>query len=80
LLRLGQDGDLLQLEAEVTDAAQQPVQLRLVGDLADEVGVAAAVPGGHPVKGACQSRTQAAADGDPDLLPHRASSLSASFA
>ena len=59
LLRLGQDGDLLQLEAEVTNAAQQSVQLRLVGDLADEVGVAAAVPGGHPVEGACQSQMAA---------------------
>ena len=56
MLGLGQHGRVLQLQAEVTNAAQQSVQLRLVGDLADEVGVAAAVHRRHPVEGACQPR------------------------
>ena len=72
MLGIGQHGHVLQLQAEVTNAAQQSVQLRLVGDLADEVGVAPAVPRCHPVEGACQPRAQPAADGDPDPLLHRA--------
>jgi len=61
-----EDGQGLELEAEIADPRQQPVQLGLVGNLADQFGGARAADRRHAVEGGRQALAQPSMDRDPD--------------
>jgi hypothetical protein len=63
------DGHGLELEPEVADPGEEAVQLRLVGDLADQLGGAGATHRRQPLEGRRESVAQSAANHDPDAPP-----------
>src|SRR5262245_52461666 len=56
--------DRLEVEPKVTDPGQQAVQLRLIDDVADQLGHAAASFERHAVEGSGQALAQTAANRD----------------
>jgi hypothetical protein len=60
------DGHGLELESEVADPGEQAMQLRLVGDLADQLGRAGASHQHHPGEGCREAVAQSAANRDPN--------------
>jgi hypothetical protein len=58
---------VLEFEPEIADACEQAVELRLVGDLADELGATGVAHERHPLKGSREAIAQLAAHDDPGL-------------
>src|SRR5512133_532545 len=67
-LGFGHDGDALELEPEIADPREQSVEVCLVDDLANELGVAVAAYKRHALEGRREAVAQRSADADPDPL------------
>jgi hypothetical protein len=58
---------VLEFEPEIADACEQSVKLRLVSDLANELGATGVAHGRHSLKRSRQAIAQPAAHDDPGL-------------